>query len=175
MKAARAQHAIAAEQPFLKIGGATARIRATSASPAEVVLENDPRYAFADRVVRDAPIDVHRGMETVASADIEPFAPARGEILDVRETPNAARIAVRAAGRAFLVMSVTAHRYWSATLDGKPAPLILTNVAYQGIVVPAGEHVIEMRYRNPMIGIGAAITLLALLTMAIGVRASRPR
>jgi hypothetical protein len=170
MKAARAQQTIAAEQPFLKIGAATARIRATSVSPAEVVIENDPRYAFADRVVRDASIEVHRGMETVAVADIEPFAPAKGQVLDVREEPNAARIAVRAAGRAFLVMSVTAHRYWSATIDGKPAPLVLTNVAYQGIVVPAGDHVIEMRYRNPMIWIGAAITLLALIAASILVR-----
>src|SRR5262249_34666213 len=150
MKLARARHIVAAEQPFLQIGGATARVRFASTAPVEVVTENYPRYAFADRVVRDAPIDVHRGMETIASADIEPFAPARGEVLDVRERPNDARIAVRAAGRAFLVMSVTAHRYWSATLDGKAAPLILTNGAYQGMIVPAGDHVIEMHYRNPM-------------------------
>jgi hypothetical protein len=174
MKALRARHAIAAEQPFLKIAGVTARIRYSAPKPAEVVLENYPRYAFADRVLRNAPIDVHRGMETIASADIEPFVPAHGEVREVRETANSARIAVRSAGRAFLVMSVTGHRYWSATLDGQPAPLILTNVAYQGIVVPAGDHVIEMRYRNPMIAIGAVITFLALLALMVGVRASRP-
>jgi uncharacterized membrane protein YfhO len=69
-------------------------------------------------------------------------------------------------------MSVTAHRYWSATIDGRPAPLVLTNVAYQGLVVPAGDHVIEMRYRNPMIWVGAAITMLALIALAITMRAS---
>ena len=163
MKALRARHVIAAEQPFLKIAGVTARIRYTAARPAEVVPENYPRYAFADRVLRDAPIDVHRGMETIASADIEPFVPAHGEVREVRETANSARIAVRSAGRAFLVMSVTGHRYWSATLDGKPAPLILTNVVYQGIVIPAGDHVIETRYRNPMIAVGAVITILMLI------------
>ena len=89
----------------------------------------------------------------------------------MRESANAARIAVHATGQAFLVMSVTAHRYWSATIDGKPAVLVPTNIAYQGIVVPAGDHVIEMRYRNPMVWVGAAITLLALLGLAFIARA----
>jgi len=166
MKELRARHVIGAEQPFLKMAGVTARLQATSASPAEVVMENYPRYAFADRVLRDVPLDAQRGLETVASADVEPFAPARGEVRDVRETPNGARIVVRASGRAFLVMSVTAHRYWSATLDGRPAPLILTNGAYQGLIVPPGDHVIETRYRNPMVIAGAVITILALLVGA---------
>jgi hypothetical protein len=170
MKALRARHAIGAEQPFLKMAGVTARLRATSASPAEVVMENYPRYAFADRVLRDAPLDAQRGLETIASVDgmgdVEPFPPARGEVRDVRETPNGAHLVVRATGRAFLVMSVTAHRYWSATIDGRPAPLILTNGAYQGLIIPAGDHVIETRYRNPMVIAGAVITILALLVGA---------
>jgi hypothetical protein len=174
MKSRRAQHAIAVEQPFLKIAGATALLRyrpaetavSNATTPVEVVPAGYARYAFADRIARvtsiDAMLDLQRGMETVACADVEPFAPARGEIRGVSESANAARISVRAAGRAFLVMSVTAHRYWSATIDGAAAPLILTNGAYQGIVVPAGDHVIEMRYRNPMVWAGGAITLLAL-------------
>jgi len=39
-------------------------------------------------------------------------------------------------------------------------------VGYQGIVVPAaGRHVVEMRYRNPLIAVGAAISLAALLAL----------
>jgi len=35
------------------------------------------------------------------------------------------------------------------------------------VVVPdAGRHVVEMRYRNPLIAIGAAISLVALLALA---------
>jgi Bacterial membrane protein YfhO len=192
MKNLRARRAIGAEQPFLKIAGAQARVRYRPAgepvtfatTPVEPVPIDNPRYAFADRIVRAASIadvlgrlDEQRGMETVALADVEPFPPARGEITSVAETANSGRIAVRAPGQAFLVMAVTAHRYWSATIDGKPATLIPTNGAYQGIVVPAGEHVIEMRYRNPMFWIGAAITLLALgglLFVTVFYRASEP-
>ena len=185
MKTLRARHTIGAEQPFLKMGGARVRLRykpseetVTNAStPVEAVVVDNPRYAFADRILRAASmsevlanLDAHRGMETVAMADLEPFAPARGEVTSVTESANAARIGVRAAGQAFLVISVTAHRYWSATIDGKPAPLILTNGAYQGLVVPAGEHVVEMRYRNPMLWIGAAISLLALIGLGVFAR-----
>ena len=173
------------EQPFVKMAGATAALRFRPApkevSEASIMVEpvvlGYPRYVFADRIVRTTSlseiVDLQRSMDTVACADIEPFAPAKGQVLDVAESPNDARIAVRAAGSAFLVMSVTAHRYWSATIDGRPAPLVLTNVAYQGIVVPAGNHVIEMRYRNPMIWVGAAITLLALLGMVVALKRDR--
>ena len=68
--------------------------------------------------------------------------------------------------RAFLAASVTGHRYWSATIDGQPAPLIATNLAYQGLVVPAGTHTIAMRYRNPLIPIGGAISLMTVLALA---------
>lgn len=191
MKALRARHAIGAEQPFLKMGGAHVRLRyrtageavTESTNPVEPAVVDFPRYAFADRIIRAASmsdvlakLDAQRGMETVALADVEPFAPARGEVTSVDERTNGARINVRAAGQAFLVMSVTAHRYWSATIDGRPAPLITTNGAYQGLVVPAGEHLIETRYRNPMIWVGAAITLLALIALSLlAVRAPRTR
>jgi uncharacterized membrane protein YfhO len=73
-----------------------------------------------------------------------------------------------------LVASVTGHRCWSATIDGQPAPLIATNLAYQGLVVPAGTHTIAMRYRNPLIPIGAAISLLTLIASAAAAWRSAP-
>src|SRR5436305_690275 len=97
----------------------------------------------------------------------EPFAPASARVTRMRETANSTMIDVVSTGRAFLVASVTGHRYWSATIDGNPAPLIATNIAYQGLIVPAGTHTIAMQYRNPLVPIGAAITLLTLIALAI--------
>jgi hypothetical protein len=34
------------------------------------------------------------------------------------------------------------------------------------VAVPAGRHLVEMRYRNPLIAIGAAISLAALAAVA---------
>jgi uncharacterized membrane protein YfhO len=90
------------------------------------------------------------------------FGPAHGVVRTVQEWTNGARIDVAAAGRAFLVMSVTPHRYWRVTVDGKPVQSVVTNIGYQGVAIPAGRHIVEMRYRNPLIAIGGAISIAAL-------------
>ncbi|HEX6099105.1 MAG TPA: hypothetical protein VF432_22520 [Thermoanaerobaculia bacterium] len=160
-----------------------------------VPLGDNPRYFFADKVepirdVRDfagklAMAKSTRGVAYVSNVG-RGFSPppswadggalphprgGRAEaapyILRVRETANTARIDVHTSGPAFLVMSVTPHEYWRVTIDGRPAEAIVTNVGFQGVVVPeAGRHVVEMRYRNPVIPIAAAISAAALLALA---------
>ena len=94
------------------------------------------------------------------------FAPAPGLVRRVDERANSARLEVETRERAFLVMSVTPHKYWRITIDGADAPAVVTNIGYQGVVIPtAGRHVVEMRYRNPLIAVGAAITVIALLAL----------
>ena len=61
--------------------------------------------------------------DRVGLVGFPPFAPAGGEIMSAHETANSADLRVRADGRAFLIMSVTPHRYWQATIDGRPARL----------------------------------------------------
>ncbi|HEY0156969.1 MAG TPA: hypothetical protein VGF28_06710 [Thermoanaerobaculia bacterium] len=105
------------------------------------------------------------GNRTAFVAD-ETFQPAPGRVLRATDSANRARIEVDTAGTSFLVMSVTAHKYWTVTIDGVDVTPIVTNLAYQGVVVPRGRHVVEMRYHNPLVAAGAAVsfaTLLALL------------
>ena len=64
-------------------------------------------------------------------------------------------------------MTVTRHKYWRVTIDGRETNVMPANLAYQAVVVPAGRHRVEMRYRNPLVLIGAAISLLALCAAAI--------
>jgi hypothetical protein len=94
------------------------------------------------------------------------FTPARGVVRGVQEWTNGARLDVEAAGRAFLVMSVTPHHYWQVTIDGRPVEPVVTNIGYQGVPVPGGRHVVEMRYRNPLIAAGGAISIASLLALA---------
>jgi hypothetical protein len=136
-----------------------------------------PRYYFADQLEtvhgRDnfaAKLATSRFSRTAAFTSQPPFLPARGTVQQWTEWPNGARLHVEAAGRAFLVMSVTPHKYWRITLDGNETPAIVTNIGYQGIEVPAGRHVVEMRYRNPLIAAGAAVSLAALLALALVAR-----
>ncbi|HEX6086131.1 MAG TPA: YfhO family protein [Thermoanaerobaculia bacterium] len=80
----------------------------------------------------------------------------------VRETPNTARIEVESAGNATLYMSVTPHKYWQVTIDGKQVRPQVANIAFQSVPVPAGKHVVEMRYRNPLFLTGGILSLLTL-------------
>jgi hypothetical protein len=130
------------------------------------------RYYFATQVVtiRDRE-DFVRQLRTrrfdreVAFVRAPAFVPARGVVRGKHEWSNGARLDVRTEGRAFLVMSVTPHKYWRVTVDGAPVTAMVTNVGYQGVVVPAGRHVVEMRYRNPLVVVGGAISVIALLAL----------
>jgi hypothetical protein len=190
MKGARSTHLPGADEPYTRMANVGWRVRirelnaalrqqiiddAPRAVPIEIVPSvRAPRYVFAGRLehVPDAgdfryAVERNAADPSVAYIAADPFVPAAGRVTAFRETANTATIDVNAEGRAFLVASVTGHRYWSATIDGRPAPLVATNLAFQGLVVPPGAHVIEMRYRNPLVVIGAAISLLS-LAMLVG-------
>jgi len=132
-----------------------------------------PRYYFASEMAEARDVEEFVGKlvagrfgKEVAFVGSGAFAPARGVVNAVHEWTNGARIDVAASGRAFLVLSVTPHKYWRVTVDGKPAQAVVTNVAYQGVVVPAGRHIVEMRYCNPLIAAGGAISIAALAAVA---------
>lgn len=145
--------------------------------------ERYPRYYFAERVESIQGKDEfvqklasRRFGKRTAFVRGPAFDPAPGRVTSVRESANGARIDVETQGRAFLVISVTTHKYWAVTIDGAEGAAMVTNVGYQGVIVPgAGTHVIEMRYRNPLIAIGAAISLVALLALAFWSRSTTMR
>jgi hypothetical protein len=132
-----------------------------------------PRYYFASEMAEARDVDefvrklaAGRYSREVAFVGSRAFVPAHGIVNAVHEWTNGARIDVAAAGRAFLVMSVTPHKYWRITIDGKQAQAVVTNIGYQGVPIPAGRHIVELRYRNPLISIGGAISIAALAGVA---------
>jgi hypothetical protein len=141
-----------------------------------------PRYYFADQMVQFSGLEdfVEKTMRRewsrhVAFVDWGAFAPAEGRVVSVRERPNDMLLDVESSGRGFLVISVTPHRYWRATIDSRPAPLMVTNVGYQGLVIPRGSHRVELRYRNPVIVAGGVVSLLTILSLSAAVLLSRRR
>jgi Bacterial membrane protein YfhO len=143
-------------------------------TPVEFVeLPAAPRYYGADELVTSS--DTHEmaarlldrpHSRRVAFVAIPAFVPSPLAVTRVDERSHATTIHVLASGRAFLVMSVTPHKYWRATLDGAPVPIVQANVGFSGIVVPAGKHTIEVKYANPLVWIGALISLLAVVGCA---------
>lgn len=122
----------------------------------------DGPAAFVESLVREVP------PERVAFVqDLKPFKPAEGTIESVRETSSRVALETRSNGMGFLVLSMTPHKYWRATIDGEPAALVRTNVGYQGIVVGPGDHEIVLTYRNPLIAATAPVSIFFVLATLI--------
>ena len=69
---------------------------------------------------------------------------------------------VNAAAPSLVVMSQSYYHLWPAFVDGKSAPLLRANLAFQAIPVPAGTHHLKLVYRDPNLENGTVISLLSL-------------
>jgi uncharacterized membrane protein YfhO len=54
-----------------------------------------------------------------------------------------------------------------ATVDGKPAQLYETYGVIRGVVAPAGQHRIEIRYRPKSVYLGGAMTAIGLIAACL--------
>ncbi len=52
---------------------------------------------------------------------------------------------------------------WSVTVDGKDASMLRVDHALRGVVLPAGEHTVEFRFRPRALTAGAGVTGVSLL------------
>ena len=62
--------------------------------------------------------------------------------------------------KGLVVVSDTFFPGWKADLDGRPAEIYEVNAAMRGVVAPAGEHTLTMRYRPMPVYLGGFLTLL---------------
>lgn len=178
------------EQPFLAMSGSwfTTRFRdfaadekrfagkAEAMTPVDFVPapERYPRYYFADHIEQAGSAQMFT-QKLLASAftprvaflDAAPFVPAPGRVVQAKETMRTIALDVESSGRALLVLSITPHKYWRATMDGQPAKLEVANVGYQALEVPAGRHAVRLVYANPLVAAGAIVSLLALAAIAV--------
>jgi hypothetical protein len=65
---------------------------------------------------------------------------------------------------------------WRAWVDGSPTDVLQANVAFRAVALPAGSHVVEMRYRPTPALAGLAlsgISVLGLTALGVGARLRR--
>jgi hypothetical protein len=75
------------------------------------------------------------------------------------------RMAVQAPGPTFLVVAESFYPGWTATLDGRPAAIVRTNVAFQGVRVPEGKHAVVFSFRSRSLSVGIATALAGLAVL----------
>ena len=72
------------------------------------------------------------------------------------------RLDYRAEEGAFFVAAMTFDSGWQARVDGAPVPVHPTAACQVGVQLPPGAHRLELRYRDPAVPLGAAVSLAAL-------------
>ncbi|MBN9062916.1 MAG: hypothetical protein BGP06_07305 [Rhizobiales bacterium 65-9] len=89
----------------------------------------------------------------VASADWNEFAsvmfpeqPAPAQIAISRYENTEIEIAVKAEQPGFVILNDVWHPWWTATIDGEPAPILKANVLFRAVQTPAGDHVVKFSF-----------------------------
>ncbi len=87
----------------------------------------------------------------------------RAEVVSSRFDNQKVQVVVDAAEPSILVLAQTFYHSWQALVDGKPAPLLRANYAFQAVQVPTGRHQVQFAYRDRAFFRGAAISIAAIL------------
>jgi hypothetical protein len=90
-----------------------------------------------------------------------------GEIEILHRTGDEWRLRSNAPGQALVVAAITFDDGWRPTLDGKALASWPTALGQLALAVPAGNHEIELRYRDPWVRVGALLSLVALLLTSL--------
>jgi hypothetical protein len=99
--------------------------------------------------------------------------PCRGTASIVEEIPTCIRVSVRMETPGLVVLADLWDKGWQAYLNGQRVPILRTNHAIRGVVVPAGSGTLEFRYAPASFAWGlrlaglAAVVLLAWLGITL--------
>lgn len=75
--------------------------------------------------------------------------------------PNYAQIRAGMQCRGLVILTDASYPGWRAYVDGRRVPLLETYGGVRGVVVEAGDHLIEMRYRPESVLLGGLMTACA--------------
>ena len=152
--------------------------------PGHEVYENTqamPRFFLVSRIRKAAGLD--EAFEHLRSPDFSPEneaivegeiefpavvgAPASGNVTVKRYSARRIVLQVDSASAVFLVASDTHYPGWRAWLDAEPAHLLLTNVAFRGVLIPAGSHEVVLEFAPAILWWSSALSLLAWLLWGV--------
>ena len=136
-------------------------------------VESDPdraARAVASRDVgaRSVVVDKDIGLPST------PMETAELEVVRVSLGRDRVDAVVRTDRDAVVVASVANYPGWSATVDGEGVEIVTADAAFMGIPVPAGEHVVTLRFSPRHLGSGLLLAAvgaaLAVLLLSAGFR-----
>jgi hypothetical protein len=87
--------------------------------------------------------------------------PAPPQVIALGPEPSRLNLRYRAAGGAFFVAAMTYDEGWEAAVDDVRTAVYPTALGQIGVELPPGEHHLALIYHDPLVAVGAAISLLA--------------
>ena len=116
--------------------------------------------------VRAYPAVVEAPASSVEGISRGPDGTSPGSANVLAYTPGHIAIRTQAQREALLVVAESFYPGWRATLDGQPVEILRANYISQGVVVPEGEHTVELRYEPDSFRYGALLSLAGLAGLA---------
>ena len=98
--------------------------------------------------------------------------PARGMVQVQQMNPVHLTATVETNGDQLLVFSQIYYPGWQATVDGKPADLWPVNLVLSGVVVPSGQHTVELLFQPASFWWGGLVSALGLVVTLAGIVAA---
>jgi len=90
-----------------------------------------------------------------------------GRVEFLRNDPEHIVLRVSAPARGFLHLADQYAPGWSASVNGAPSPIMRGNYLFRLVEVPAGDSVVEFRYRPASVMIGAVVSVISVFAAAV--------
>ncbi len=111
-------------------------------------------------------------LEVTPPALGQPVEPASDRASVVLSSADRMRIRTATDAPGLLVLSEIYYPAWKAYVDDQPAPLLVTDHVLRAVPVPAGEHLVELRYESAALRVGVFISIVFyVLLVAVGLAA----
>ena len=120
--------------------------------------------------------DYHQKLILSSSPGYSTVSPPSAFQLEVvNNTSTYQAVQTRSDSPIFLLNAQVYYPGWTAAIDGKSASIIRADLAFQSVLVPAGNHLIEFTYRPLSLTIGICVSLISLTLIAIYSRRLTPK
>ncbi|HVF56286.1 MAG TPA: YfhO family protein [Pyrinomonadaceae bacterium] len=116
----------------------------------------------------EAPLDIVATVDAATAATASPIraeSPTRADITGYE--PNRVSLKTSSPRPSILVLAENHYPGWRASFDGRDAEIVRVNYNLRGVVLPAGEHAVEFRYRPKSVLAGLLISLLTAAALVL--------
>jgi len=121
-------------------------------SQALAKLKTDSTYDYRDRVLLEEPLEFPLGAaDPTATAIVTTYG------------DNEITASVKTSSNAMLFFSEVYYPAWKAYVDGRPVKLYRAFTSLRAVEVPAGNHIVTLRYESSAFAAGSGITIVTLI------------